>query len=232
MKAFLLSGGRGARLRPVTDSIPKCLVPINGKPMLKIWLELLGKARVHEVLINTHYRADRVGEYLKKNKFGVKIIVSFEKKLLGSAGTIADNKDFVKGEKDFLIIYSDNLTNMDLNRIVKFHREKYSEFTMGTFHANKPLECGIAELDSEGRIVKFTEKPRQPSSDLANAGIFVSSQRVFDYIPRKRPADFGFDVLPRLVGKMFGYIIEDYYIDIGTIGNYKKACRDWLKGLI
>jgi len=157
---------------------------------------------------------------------------SFEKKLLGSAGTIYDNRGFVNTEKEFLIIYADNLTNTNLNKIIEFHRGKKSDFTMGLFHTDKPQECGMVELDKDNKIIKFIEKPKNSYSNLANAGIYVSSQRIFDYIPRKRPVDFGFDILPKLIGKMYGYIIEDYYIDIGTVDNYKKACNDWKEGLI
>ncbi|MCK4852049.1 MAG: nucleotidyltransferase family protein, partial [Candidatus Omnitrophica bacterium] len=164
--------------------------------------------------------------------FGLKVAIFFEEQLLGSAGTVLSNRDFVKGEQDFLIIYADNLTDIDMGKLVGFHRERGSEFTMGLFHSKRPEECGIAELDENGRVVRFTEKPGYPEGDLANTGIYVSGQGIFDHIPDEPSSDFGFDVLPKLAGKMYGYVIESYYLDMGTVAGYEQACRDSSAGRI
>lgn len=230
MKAVLLAAGKGTRLRPLTDSVPKCLIPIGGVPMLSIWLRLLKKHGIEEVLINTHYHAGQVDDFLASDDSGVKVKAVYEEELLGSAGTVLANRDFFKGEEGFFIIYADNLTNLDLTRMAEFHRNKnkIGLLTMGLQRAEKPSACGIATLDSLGLIRSFIEKPERPASNLANAGVYVAGQGIFDYIPSdKRLVDFGFDVFPSLIGKIYGYEIEEYLLDIGTLENYKRANKEW-----
>ncbi len=232
MKAFLLAAGYGTRLRPLTNTIPKCLVPICGKPLLAWWVDLFEKYDVKEVMINTHYLPDAVREFIKrhnqKNK-QVKLIEFYEPELLGSGGTILANKAFVENEEDFLICYADNLTNLNLKKLVEFHKTQTSLLTMALFHTNKPKECGIAAIDENGLIYEFVEKPQFPKSNLANAGVYVTNRNIFKYIPVKQTCDFGKDVLPKLVNKMYGYQINDYLLDIGNLDNYEKAQKEWLK---
>jgi len=158
MKAFLLSAGYGTRLKPLTNNIPKCLVPICGKPLLAWWMDLFEKHGINEVLINTHYLADEVREFIEyynAQKTGVTLIESYEKDLLGSGGTVAINKSFIKNEEKFLICYADNLTNIDLSELIKFHTKKQGILTMGLFYTNNPKECGIAAIDSHDLIVGY-----------------------------------------------------------------------------
>ncbi len=230
MKAVLLAAGKGTRLRPLTDSVPKCLIPIGGEPMLTIWLRLLKKHGIEEVLINTHYHAERVDDFLASDDSGVKVKAVYEEELLGSAGTVLANRDFFRDEKDFFIIYADNLTNMNITKMAKFHRcnNKKGLLTMGLHRATNPQACGIAGTDKDGLITSFVEKPEHPESNLANAGVYVAGQEIFDYIPqRKGVVDLGFDLLPILVNKMYGYEIEEYLLDIGTLDNYERANKEW-----
>jgi len=229
MKAFLIAAGEGTRLKPLTNKIPKCLIPINGTPLLEIWLKLFEKYNVRETLINLHHLPEYVFNYLKNYQGQVKVTTFYEKNLLGSARTVAENRDFVKGEKAFFIIYADNLTNMNLKKMFEYHLEKGVVLTMGLFRTSTPRECGIAEINENGIVVKFIEKPSNPQSNLANAGIYIASEDIFNYIPNKQYADFGYDVLPNLLSKMAGYIIEEYIIDIGLPENYQKAQSDWKK---
>lgn len=229
MKAFLIAAGEGTRLKPLTNKIPKCLIPINGTPLLEIWLKLFEKYNVRETLINLHHLPEFVFNYLKNYQGQVKVTTFYEKNLLGSARTVAENRDFVKGEKAFFIIYADNLTNMNLKKMFEYHLEKGVVLTMGLFRTSTPKECGIAEINENGIVVKFIEKPSNPQSNLANAGIYIASEDIFNYIPNKQYADFGYDVLPNLLSKMAGYIIEEYIIDIGLPENYQKAQSDWKK---
>ena len=229
MKAYLLAAGLGTRLRPITDTIPKCLVPICGRPLLAWWMDLFASCSVTEVLINTHYLPGPVRDFISENNrtFPVKLVEVYEEELKGSAGTIRDNRDFVKGCDDFLIVYADNLTNADLKGMIEFHKESHSPLTMGLFHTNRPKECGIAALDGENHITEFVEKPENPKSDLANAGVYVAGAELFDHIQKSGVCDLGKDVLPKLVGRMYGFEIKDYLIDIGTMPNYEKAQTDW-----
>lgn len=233
MKAFLLAAGLGTRLRPLTLTTPKCLVPINGKPLLQWWIELFAAHGINDVMINTSYLREPVAKFIQENNSsssGVKLYETYEPELLGSGGTVRENKNFVDGEEDFLIAYADNLTNANLTDFKNFHREKNSDvLSMALFHTNLPKQCGIATLDDDLRIVKFIEKPENPESNLANAGIYIATQKIFEYMPEKNLLDFGNDVLPALVGKMYGWENKNYLLDIGTLENYQKAQEDWRK---
>lgn len=229
MKAFLLAAGFGTRLKPLTDTMPKCLVPVAGKPLLYWWFQLLEHHGVTEVLINTHYLFGQVRRYIDDyNKIGKLHVHEFyEPVLLGSGGTVAANKNFVIDEESFLICYADNLTDVNISDIIQFHNSHDGILTMALFHANNPKQCGIAQVDEIRKIVEFIEKPQNPASNLANAGIYVARKEIFDFFPNREFIDFGNDILPQLVGRMYGWEIQDYLIDIGTFENYEKAKSDW-----
>lgn len=230
MKAFLLAAGKGTRLRPLTYKVPKCLVPIKGIPLLGIWFDLCRVHGISEVLVNLHHLHRQVNEFIENNTTGLNITTFYEERLLGSAGTVLANRNFISKDKSFFIIYSDNLTNMNLSNMLEFHSRHKVVLTMGLFKTSFPQECGIAEIDSNNVIRSFVEKPINSTSHLANAGIYIADEKLFDYIPDKELVDFGRDVLPRLVGRMCGYVINEYFIDIGTYRNYKLANKEW-KGL-
>jgi len=234
MKAFLLAAGKGARLRPLTDSTPKCLMTIAGKPLLEIWINLFEKNGVTEVLINTHHLSEAVERFVESLHTSVNIKTVYEKTLLGSGGTVLVNRNFVKDEEDFIIAYADTLTNINLLDMVEHHRrfkKKSGILTMGLFHTPDPSACGIAELDSEQKIVTFIEKPENPSGNLANGGTYVASNTIFSFFPKSVPdgsiLDFGFHILPKLAGHMYGYEILDYLKDIGTIHALEAARKEW-----
>lgn len=238
MKAFLLAAGQGTRLRPLTETIPKCLVPINGVPLLEIWIRQLESAGTDHILINTHYLADQVEAEVDRlrREIVTKITTVYEADLLGSGGTVWANRDFVAGEDDFFIVYADNLTDLDLRELAGFHqtcRKRGGLLTMGLFRAPDPRACGIAALDLEGKIVNFMEKPRVPAGNLANSGIYVASQDIFSRFPDDIAGsagtvlDFGHHILPRLIGNMYGYVIPGYLRDIGTPESYRAAQQEW-----
>lgn len=229
MKAFLLAAGLGTRLRPLTDNVPKCLIPIVGRPLLDYWIDLFARYNVSEVLINTHYLREQVRQYIYDHNLSGRspqITEYYEPELLGSAGTVAANRSFVANDKVFYICYADNLTNIDLMRMLEFHHCHSASFTMALFHSKRPSQCGIAVLDADDRIIQFEEKPLEPESDLANAGIYIADQRLFDLLPAGRFLDFGKDIIPALVGKMYGWKMQDYLLDIGSPENYRKAQED------
>ena len=223
MKAFLLAAGLGTRLRPLTDHTPKCLLPIGGRPLLSYWFQLLKGHGVTEVLVNVHHRAADVEGYLEAEPPPVPVRLFHEPTLLGSAGTVKANAAWVAAERDFLVAYADNLTDVDLTSLVDAHRHGPFDLTVGLFRTDRPSECGIATLDERGTIVDFCEKPAEPPSNLANAGIYVASPALLDVIPDTRPADFGFDVLPRLIGRMQGVPLDGFLLDVGTHERYERA---------
>lgn len=228
MKAFLLTAGLGTRLHPITHTLPKCLVPIAGKPLINWWFESMQKAGVTEVLINLHHLPDIVMAHVNALDTCIKVEFAYEPVLLGSAGTLIANKSFVANETSFFIFYGDNLTNTSLSGLYDFHASQPHNFTMALFETNNPSGCGIVSLNSDATISSFEEKPANPTSNLANAGLYVASPAVIELIDSaKTPADIGFDLLTLLVGKMSGYKINDYLIDIGTHKNLEKARQDW-----
>jgi mannose-1-phosphate guanylyltransferase len=227
VKAFLLAGGLGTRLRPITDSVPKCLVPIRGRPLLDIWLDLCATSGITEVLISLHAHAETIARHLKSRNQAVDVSVIYEEQLLGSAGTVAANREWVGSDSAFWILYSDVLTNMNLRRMSDFHSRHKAILTLGLYQVPDPSRCGVAITNPNGVIVDFEEKPENPRSNWVSSGIMVASPQIFDSIPTSIPADISFHVLPRLLGKMRAYPIHDYLLDIGTLPNYQKAQLTW-----
>jgi len=227
MKAFLLAGGNGTRLRPLTDNIPKCLLPIQGTPMLQIWFDLCRRHGVDEVLINLHSHAEAVRRFIEANKNGLRVHLFEEEILLGSAGTILANKNWVSEEASFWVFYADVLTTADLNRMLDFHRRRGQIATIGVYEVPDPTRCGIVQVDEEGIVSDFVEKPVAPLSHLAFSGLMLASPLLLDLIPRRCPVDLGFHVLPRLIGRMAAYRISDFLIDVGTVETYQTAQLTW-----
>ena len=232
MKAFLLAAGEGTRLRPLTLNIPKCLVPVNGKPLIDYWFDLFEIYGIDEVLINTSHLAETVKEYIKGNSRGLSIKVVYEETLLGSGGTIKMNRDFVEGEESFFVFYADNLTDINLHNMIEFHRRHQKDLTLAVFKVPNPRECGIIEMDGDSSIISFIEKPENPVSDLAFAGIMLSSPGLMDFFPDKDIFDLGHDVLPLVAGSASGYILDDYLLDIGTPEKLAQAENDMKNGKI
>jgi mannose-1-phosphate guanylyltransferase len=227
MKAFLLAAGQGTRLRPLTDTMPKCLVPIRGVPMLGIWLQLCEHFGIGEVLVNLHHHAEAVAEYLAKLESPVHVHLSSEPVLLGSAGTLRANRRWVQGEDRFWIFYADVLTAADLARILALHDSRKPAATLGLYQVPDPRRCGVITFDGDGVVRDFVEKPDLPASNWAFAGIMIGTPTLLDAIPPSQPADLGFDVLPRLVGRMLACPLPEYLVDIGTMENYHAAQSNW-----
>jgi mannose-1-phosphate guanylyltransferase len=227
MKAFLLAAGLGTRLRPLTNCIPKCMVPIDGQPLLDIWLDQLADAAVDEVLVNLHHLPDVVERHLARRAAPPATRTVHEPVLLGSAGTLASNRDWVEGEEFVLVCNADNLTDFYLRSLVEGHRAAGASATLTLFHAEHPSECGIVEIDEHGVMIGFREKPAQPTSDLANAGIYAFHPRVLDEIQGRPPLDIGYDLLPHLVGRAQTITIDGYFRDIGTPEAYERAQHEW-----
>jgi NDP-sugar pyrophosphorylase family protein len=229
IKALLLAAGLGTRLRPITDTIPKCLLAITGRPLLDYWGDRLAQAGIRDVLINTHALADEVRSHLgHMNVAGAVRFTEFhEPRLLGSAGTIAANPDYADDADAIVVIYADNLSDVDLRGLLSFHGFHPDPLTMVLFRAADPTACGIVELDAAARVLSFVEKPPVPRSDLANAGVYVFDAAAYREIARMGAFDLGFDVLPRFVGRMRGWLWEGYHQDIGTHESLERARREF-----
>ena len=227
MKAFLLAAGLGSRLRPITDTLPKCLVEIGGRPLLDIWLDAFVKAGVDDVLVNTHHLSALVEAHVARRAGGPTVHLRHEPVLLGSAGTLLSNRDFLGEGESFLAVNADNLTDFDLRTLIEAHASNRAAATLSVFRAPRPSECGIVEV-ADGIVTGFVEKPAHPVSDLANAGIYAFDAGVLDAIPESLPRDIGFDLLPRLVGQAaIVHLGESYFLDIGTPAALEQARADW-----
>lgn len=226
MKAFLLAAGHGTRLRPHTDSIPKCLLPIRGVPMLEIWFALCRRYGISNVLVNTHAHSHAVVEFVRQWRDGIHVEVVEEPELFGSAGTLLRNRGWVESEETFWVFYADVLTSANLRAMFREHVPGRAA-TLGMYSVPDPERCGIATVDDEGIVTGFEEKPPRPQGSLAFAGVMIGTPALLNAISDKQGADIAFDVLPRLVGKMGAYRIPEYVLDIGTPQNYELAQSTW-----
>ena len=227
MKAFLLAGGLGTRLRPLTDSAPKCLLPIQGNPMLQIWFDICRQYEIDEVLINVHAHGDAVRRFIQEHKDRLRVHLFEETELLGSAGTVLANREWVNKERSFWVFYADVLTTTNLNQMLAFHDSRGQIATIGVYEVPDPSRCGIVQVDDNGVVREFVEKPRAPVGNLAFSGLMLATPALLDVIPDTSPVDLGFHVLPHIVGRMAAYRIRDFVMDIGTLETFRAAQMTW-----
>jgi mannose-1-phosphate guanylyltransferase len=227
-KGLLLAGGLGTRLRPITDITPKCLIQIAGRPLLSYWIDRLVDCSVREILINTHHLPNCVRSYIQRVNSSGRMTAreAYEPTLLGSAGTIHQNRNWADDADDIVVIYADNLSQVNLNEFLDFHRGHSDPLTMLLFHADNPRACGIVQLDDKARIIDFVEKPKEPQSDLANGGVYAMTAEAYREIADMNAIDLGFDVLPKFVGRMGGFVYQGYHRDIGTLAALRQAEAD------
>lgn len=227
MKAFLLAGGYGSRLKPLTDSIPKCLLPIRGAPILQIWFEVCRRYGIDEILINLHSHSQTVRRFVEENKGNLTVYLSEEEILLGSAGTLLANRRWVSDEEFFWVFYADVLTVTDLSLMLAFHQRRGQIATIGVYEVADPSRCGIVQVDERSVVRDFVEKPKVSMGNLAFSGLMLAAPTLLELIPDKSPSDLGFDVLPQIVGRVAAYKISDFLIDIGTLETYQVAQQTW-----
>jgi mannose-1-phosphate guanylyltransferase len=228
MKAILLAAGYGSRLRPITERVPKCLVPIGNKPLLYYWLDSLSAAGITQVLINTHYLADQVNksiaQYIKGSNLEISII--YEEVLCGTAGTLVHNINFLEAH-DCLLIHADNFMAESLDGLLNAHknRPKFCEMTMLNFITDKPSECGIVELSLDGVVRGFHEKAECNKGNIANAAVYTISSNLVKEIADQSAQDFSTEIIHKYIGKIYTYLTTSYFKDIGTVESYKEACK-------
>ena len=226
MRAILLAAGFGTRLRPLTDTIPKCLVPIRGQALLDIWLQKLAAAGIGPFLVNTHYLAAEVATYVRLSAYATQVTLVHEPELLGTAGTLIANIDFFCGG-DGLLIHADNYCEQDFGRFLSAHRCRPAGcvMTMMTFRTDNPSSCGIVELDDRGVVVGFHEKVESPPGNLANGAVYMLSEDFLRTVEIEfsDATDFSTEVLPRFAGRIFTFETKHVFLDIGTPAAYSKA---------
>lgn len=226
MRALLLAAGFGTRLRPITDHVPKCMVPIHSKPLLGYWLDLLLNNGVERILVNTHYLPDVVRQFVADSPWRDSIDLVHEDTLLGTGGTVLANREFFSDEP-FMVAHADNLTRFDASAFISTHHNRPTgvEITMMTFDTDAPQTCGIIEQDARGIVQRFHEKSASPPGKRANAAVYIFEPSVLDFLAslNKKEVDLSLEVLPHYLGRMQCFHNSDYHRDIGNIESLRLA---------
>ena len=238
MKAVVMAGGEGSRLRPLTINHPKPMVPIANRPVMGHTIELLKRHGIDEVVATLQYRADDIQNFFGDgSNAGVTMHYSIESRPLGTAGSVKFSEKYLSRDEPFLIISGDALTDFNLTEIVDFHKRVGAAVTITLYRVPNPLEYGVINIDGQGRIERFLEKPSwgEVISDTVNTGIYVISPEVLDEIEPGTPFDFSKDLFPALMKRgapMYGFIANDYWCDVGTIAEYMRSTGDLLAGKV
>ena len=235
MKAMLLAAGEGTRLRPLTLTLPKPMVPVVGTPLLERTLLWLAGEGVSEAAVNLYHRPQAIPDRFGDSFAGIRLHYFFEDTLRGTAGGLKAAERVFRDSGPFFVIYGDNLIHADLRRLADFHEARGGAATLGLFHHPNPTAAGIVGTQPDGRITRFVEKPPsdQVFSDTANAGVYVLDPRVLDVLPADAPSDFGRDIFPDLLARgefLYGTLLGGYLQDTGTPDAYRQANWDLLAG--
>jgi mannose-1-phosphate guanylyltransferase/phosphomannomutase len=232
VKAVIMAGGEGTRLRPLTSNAPKPMLPLVNLPMMEHIIGLLKRHGFDEIVVTVAFMANSIRNYFGDgSEFGVRMVYATEETPLGTAGSVRNAMDEL--DERFLVISGDVLTDLDLTAIVDFHVEKEALATIGLIPVDDPLEFGIVITRDDGSIERFLEKPGwgQVFSDTINTGIFVLEPEIFDYIEPDRSVDFSGEVFPKLLDEgrpLFGAVGSGYWEDVGTLEAYLRAHKDIL----
>jgi mannose-1-phosphate guanylyltransferase/phosphomannomutase len=236
MKAVIMAGGEGTRLRPLTSNQPKPLMSLANRPMMEHVVKLLRRHGFQDIVVTLAFLPQTIRAYFGDgSEFGVRMVYATEETPLGTAGSVGNAKDEL--DDTFLVISGDVLTDIDLSAVIAFHQEKKAVATLGLKSMDNPLEFGIVITRDDGTIERFLEKPTwgQVFSDTVNTGIYVLEPDVFDYIPEGQVVDFSESVFPKMLadGKtLAGHVAEGYWEDVGTLEAYMRAHRDVLDGKV
>jgi mannose-1-phosphate guanylyltransferase len=231
MRALLLAAGLGTRLRPLTDTVPKCLVPVRGQPLLGIWFGLLFRSgAIERALVNTHWLAPEVERFVAASPWAGRVDLVHEPGLLGTGGTVLANRAWF-GEGPFLVAHADNLTDFDVTGLVAAHARRPAgcAITMLAFRTDSPQSCGILETDARGVVRAFHEKVEDPPGDLANAAVYVFEPEVIEAAAGLgRPVvDLSTEVIPRFLGRILAVETRGYHRDVGTPEALGRAEAEW-----
>lgn len=238
MKAMVLAAGLGARLRPITNNIPKPLIPVAGRPLIHYTLNLLKKHGISEATVNLHYLADMIKKEIGDgSRFGIKVNYSYEPEILGTGGGLKKVEDFFS-DGTFIVINADILVDLDLTDVARFHKEKRAIATMVLRHDNDVDSYGAIEIDAEGRIRQFLGKidyKGAPLRRLMFTGIHVLEPEVLSYIPSNTSCCINRTAYPEMIStgeRVYGYVMDGYWSDLGTPERYRQAEEDITRGKI
>lgn len=214
-------------MRPLTDTTPKPMLPIAGKPLLEHLVNLLKKAEIMEIVMAAFYLVDVIKDYFGDGSaFGVKIHYSIEPEPRGSGGAIKQAQSLI-GRDSFVVLNGDVANRMDLSKFIKYHKDNGSTVTLAIHPSSHPHDSDLVEIDPQGKVTKLWLKPHPENvpTDLGNAGVFVMEPQIFSLIPTGKFSNLEKEILPKLVGQglpMYGYNTDEYIKDLGTIDRYKE----------
>ena len=235
MRAVLMAGGSGTRLRPLTCDLPKPMVPILNRPIAEHIINLLKRNNITEVIATLYYLPDVMRDYFQDGKdFGVDMTYAVEEEQpLGTAGCVKNIEQWL--DDTFIVISGDGITDFDLQEAIAYHKSKGSKATLILTRVPNPVEFGVVITDEDGRINRFLEKPSLSEifSDTINTGTYILEPEVLQYLPRDEESDFSKDLFPTLLAKdepMYGYVAEGYWCDVGHLEAYREAQYDALQG--
>ncbi len=218
MQAIIMAGGKGNRLRPLTDTVPKPMVPIIDKPVLEYTIRHLIRYGIKDMIITVGYKSDMIIDTFKKgDSFGANISYCIETEPLGTAGGVKNAGRNL--DEDILIVSGDAVTNIDLFEMYTFHKKKNAIFTLACKELEDVKGMGVIKIDNSSKITEFMEKPEQTTEKLVNTGIYIMSPTVLKMIPDGF-YDFGRDLLPRLTAGLYAYETKNFWSDIGTLTSY------------
>jgi mannose-1-phosphate guanylyltransferase / phosphomannomutase len=238
MKAVVMAGGEGSRLRPLTLTRPKPMLPVANRPLLGHILGLLKRHGILDVVVTLQYLPNLIQDYFGDGKsMGVNIDYVIEDSPLGTAGSVKNAQSYLADDEPFLVISGDALTDFDLTDIVEHHRQREALVTVALYHVPNPLEYGVVNVSADGRIIQFLEKPGwgEVTSDAVNTGIYVIQPEVLDRIPAGQNLDWSHDVFPAMLAQdeaLYGYVTSGYWCDTGTLTEYHRANADLLNGAV
>ncbi|PLS79101.1 MAG: nucleotidyl transferase [Chloroflexi bacterium] len=236
MKAVVMAGGEGSRLRPLTINRPKPMVPLADRPVMAHIFELLKLHGITEIIVTVQYLASIIQDFFGDGSaLGLNITYSVEETPLGTAGSVKNAEDLL--QEPFLVISGDALTDINLSNIINYHNEKQSLVTVALKRVDNPLDYGVVIMQENGCIKQFLEKPSwgEVFSDTVNTGIYIIDPKVFNYFQRGQNVDWSKDIFPLLLQEgenLFGYVTDGYWTDIGTIEAYIRATADYLHGRV
>jgi mannose-1-phosphate guanylyltransferase / phosphomannomutase len=235
MKAVIIAGGLGTRLRPLTLNTPKPLVPVINRPFTFFQIELLRKHGIKEIIINLHYHASQIIESLKdEERIGVKFYFSLEEEALGTAGAVKNAEEYFD-EEPLVVLNGDILTNINISDVVNFHKKNNATVTIAAIPVDDPTKYGLMLTDESGKILQFIEKPNWEgvTTNWINAGIYVIDPKIFKEVPKGENYSFERQVFPQILASgrpMYAFKSEAFWLDIGDPGKYMLAHRAILRG--
>lgn len=233
MQSVILVGGRGERMKPLTDLLPKPMLPIKDNPVLWYQLMLLKKHGISDIIICGYYLFDTIKEYFSNGSaFGVSIKYVYEEEPLGTGGALKNAEHEIK--EDFIVLNGDVVTNLNIKELVKFHKEKKGIATLVLRETDHPEDSDIVEINNENKVVRFFfKKDKNKVGNLGNTGIFVFKKEILDHIPNE-PCILEKDVIAPIItfSPIYGYVSKDYIRDMGTFERYEKIKKDFESGVV